>query len=218
MLRLLFGFRSDLDLSSRWWHRVAKVGYSMLVLLLLGFLWLIKDTMKPDATFDNVKIIARLNNALAQADKTVPNVISGFLSTPGEVGRFNRTTLSIQWVSEYDLGKSWCTPDAYRHFNATVEHLNERRYGADKVSPSAVLSNIKSVASEDNARLCWMESSLETADNIVKYEFTRKAIVVKWLEVSFYWAVANVILLNLYYRGVVYIICGPRLPSSADPT
>jgi hypothetical protein len=40
--RLLFGFRDDIDLNQRWWHRLAKVVSVLLficIAALAGFIW-----------------------------------------------------------------------------------------------------------------------------------------------------------------------------------
>src|SRR5262249_20812809 len=92
---LIFGFRDDIDLSSRWWHRLAKVVYGLLVFAVLGFMWLFKDDIKPDANLSNVEIIAGLNDAVLKGDKSVPNVIPTFLSGPGELGSIDESARSI---------------------------------------------------------------------------------------------------------------------------
>lgn len=53
----MFGFRDDGDPSRRWSHRLAKVVYALLVFAVLGFMWLLKDDIKPDANLSDVEII-----------------------------------------------------------------------------------------------------------------------------------------------------------------
>lgn len=61
-----------------------------------------------------------------------------------------------------------------------------------------------------------MYSSLQDTPvgKIVKYEFTPIGYYRAWADIAetpiFWFAVVNVIILNIYYRGFVYVIAGPR--------
>ncbi len=61
VFRILFGFRTDIDLNQRWWHRLAKVAY-VLGLVALGF-WAAGigvDFPDGDNNIDNIRIVETL--------------------------------------------------------------------------------------------------------------------------------------------------------------
>jgi hypothetical protein len=116
----------------------------------------------------------------------------------------------LRFVSEYELERSLCTPDANRHLSVVLVHLR-RPHESD---PEGMARDIEGQIRKYGPapRLCWFHSGMNapSVDGIVKYEYTNRAKLSHWATV-FGWAVAfHIVLLNLYYRGVVYIVCGPR--------
>jgi TPR repeat protein len=220
----LLGFRWDIDLDQRWWHRLAKVAYSLVAFLagsLLLFLGWESIENRP-AAYEDIDIKTSLDTFLNKTDESVANVIPAFLLTTGRLGVRNNPERKVESTSEYDLQKSWCTPNAFRHLAATADFLNERDFTSAN-TPTSVLASIEKVRTPlsdvRNARYCWMHSSLQGTDisSIVKYEFTTagyfKAAITYLSPFVFWFFVGNVVVLNLYYRGIVYIICGPRQSS-----
>ena len=208
------GYRYDIDLNERWWHRLFKVVYFIAFALVLTFFAFLGWETSPARRLENVDITGRLDEFLARTDPTVPNVIPAFMLLPGDTAVL-RTNGELGYLFSYDLEKSWCSPDAIRHLEATAAHLTERSFGRT-VSTSDVLASIKNVSQDPAPRLCWFESGISQTNmsEVVKFRFKaaaeRKAKAEFFFQVVGYSMLAHFILANIYYRGLVYIIVGPR--------
>jgi hypothetical protein len=215
------GYRYDIDLTERWWHRLFKVLYSILFALVLAFLVLLAYETDPERRLGNVEITGRLGDFLDRADPSVPNVIPAFMLVPGDTALL-RESGNLDYLSSYNLEKSWCTPDAIRHVEATSEHLTERAYGR-RVPAADVLASIRRVSQESVPRLCWFESGMSEANlaEVVKFRFTQTAAWQAKATFAFqaigYSLLAHFILANVYYRGIVYVIAGPRRKFKETP-
>ena len=217
----LFGIRHDIDLSQRWWHRLFKVLYVVFLLLVVGIFWLAWSTTQPEANSSNVVVKDALSLYLASADKSVPNILPGFLAQPGRVGALERGGRDkIEYVSEYYLEHSWCTADAPRFADQIAKHLNERSFGAEHNTAGSVLAGIKQAqTSPDQTGFCWFDSGIRQygIDQIIKYEFTERARfsakAEAFAKAALIMFLINLVLLNLYYRGFVYVVVGPRKKS-----
>jgi hypothetical protein len=213
------GYRTDIDLSERWWHRLFKVLYFTLFGLVLTFLAFLAYEADPERRLGNVEITGRLDDILNRADPSVPNVIPAFMLLPGDTALL-RPNGDLDYLFWYNVEKSWCTPDAIRHVEATAEHLTERSFGR-QVSTSDVLAGIRKVTQESAPRLCWFDSGMSESNlaEVVKFQFTQTAAwqakATFFLKAIGYSLLAHFILANIYYRGVVYVIAGPRRRSRA---
>lgn len=208
------GYRYDIDLTERWWHRLFKVLYFVVFGLVLTFLAFLAFEADPERQLENVEITGYLDEFLARADPSVPNVVPAFMVLPGDTALL-RANGDLAYLSSYSLGRSWCTPDAIRHVEATAEHLTERSYGR-RVPASDVLASIKNVSQESAPRLCWFDSGMSGSNlaEIVKFRFTQTAVwrarATFFFKAIGYALLAHFIVANFYYRGVVYVIAGPR--------
>lgn len=113
----LLGFRDDIDLNERWWHRLAKVVYfAVLGLSGLILVWIIytSESSLP-AKSDYITIKTSLGQALRTTDESVPNVIPAFLLYPGKIGKRNDAEEKVDSVVDFYVEKSWCTPNVYKH-------------------------------------------------------------------------------------------------------
>jgi hypothetical protein len=214
----LFGIRYDVDLGQRWWHRLSKVLYVVFLFLVVGIFWLVWSGTQPEANSSNVVVKDSLSVYLALADKSVPNILPGFLAQPGRLGAFEKGGRDkIEYVSEYSLGRSWCTADAPRYADQIAKHLNDRSFGAQHNTAGSVLAGIKQAqTSPDQTAFCWFDSGVREhgIDQIIKYEFTERARVTATMETLAKAALiiflVNLVLLNLYYRGLVYVVVGRK--------
>jgi hypothetical protein len=214
------GIREDLDLDRCWWHRLAKFLYfSLAALVGIAIIWWLfvqgEPTYEPKGEY--VRVTSNLHDTLVQADLSVPNVIPGFLALPGQLGIQKDGKLEDSaWRQSY-LTRSICTPDAIRHSPAVAEALNKRDYTTKHTGYSVVTSLADGDGKlPEHARFCWFDPAFTEVEirNVVKYEFTTvglmKARVDYWWPVVLWIGVAHLLLSNFYYRGVVYVICGPR--------
>jgi hypothetical protein len=89
-LRLLTGYRHDLQLPSRWWHRLATVVFILTIILLTVFLLLQADGLFPAPTLQNTHIAktitdVRLEGHLSDAGAALLRV-PGKLAVLGQDG------------------------------------------------------------------------------------------------------------------------------------
>jgi hypothetical protein len=219
----LFGIRYDVDLGQRWWHRLSKVVYVVFLFLLVGVCWLVLSGTQPEANSSNVVVKDSLALNLALADKSVPNILPGFLAQPGRLGAFVKGGRDkIDWASEYALEHSWCTADAPRLAEQIAKHLNERSYGQHNTAASVLADIKKAQTSPDQTAFCWFDSGIREygVDQIIKYDFTERARLTATMQAlgtaALIIFLVNLVLLNLYYRGLVCVVVGPRKSPRID--
>jgi hypothetical protein len=198
------GYRYDIDLNERWWHRLFKVFYFIVFGLVFTFFAFLAYDADPERRLENVEITGRLDEFLARTNPSVPNVIPGFMLLPGDTALL-RPNGELDYLFSYNLEKSWCTPDAIRHLEATAEHLTQRAFGRT-VETTEVLASIKKVSQDDAPQLCWFDSGMSEANmnEVVKFQFTPtaawKAKAEFFFQVVGYSMLAHFTLANIYYR------------------
>jgi len=214
LFRTLVGYREDLDLTARWWHRLLKVVYVVLVFSVAAIGTYAAFEAEPDRNISNVRVTGNLGDVLVNADARVPNVVPAFVLLPGELGLVEADG-NIGYVFDSNMSDSWCTPGAVRHLRETTTFLKDHRIGFNG-NETTVLKSIQDASSELDPRLCWIDPYLRNAavDHIVKFQFTRSALMGKRVEVmawvGFGLLISTLVTCTFYYRGLVYIICGPR--------
>jgi len=213
------GIRRDVDLNRRWWHRLAKVVYfSTLGLVVAIGVYIIWDAADDDsfpAQRGQVTVVTSLGKELSVADDSVPNVVPIFLSTEGRLG-FDDGSKKIQAIYDFQLERSFCSPAPLKHTEAIAAFLNNRDYSSTHTAQTVANSILLGRKAEDAKDFCWMQeaSRNKAFDDIIKYEFTTFGFVRALWDYSvpfIAWVTGiHVVLLNIYYRGVVYVIVGPR--------
>ena len=213
--RWLFGFRDDLELNKIWWHRLFQVvGTIAMLLLLAASLLIAHSEYSPETTLENVRIIATLRDFIKQSPKDIFNVTPEFLKSPGELGQLQDSR--IVFLYSADVAKRMCTPDPYQHIAEVVAYLNGHKNDSvvHTVSSEAKLLESAGIRMGESACYDPDDVTLPDASNIVKYEFTSAALATKWAKAigvtSGIVTIAFILVTNLYYRGLVYVICGPR--------
>jgi hypothetical protein len=221
----LLGIRRDVDLTERWWHRLFKVVYLSLLTLVVAFmgffLWSGLDDLP--ARTNQIEVIASLADVLREADESVDNVVPIFMKKEGATGYYEPGSRKIERVWDTDLEDSFCSPAAIRHVGSLSRFLNRRQFST-AYSPEVMTQTImKDRKPGDSLRLCWMDSSLQDKDlnNLIKYEFTALGYfgaAVNYLAPYVVWTlVVHAVILNFYYRGLVYIIVGKRKKPHPKP-
>ena len=197
-LRVLLGFREDLDLDERWWHRLAKVAAFLFfvgVTLVAGILWREGAVRRPAA--GDVEVVATMSDFLLSrynAAKGAQEIdVSEFRSIAGEDGLRKEPRFEPVYLYSADCGVATLVKDA----------------GGVPVNPPKPLPYCTGVGDAD-------------ADSIVKYRYTTAGTVKLWIMtgiVGVFWAALIAVpVLNLYYRGLVFIICGPTKKPAAART
>lgn len=214
------GIRRDVNLTERWWHRMFKVLYFAfftLVMVVLGLvIWPELDRDRLPLLTNQIEIITTLGDVLNEADPAVDNVVPKFRAEEGTAGYYEKGSRTVVKISDSDLNDSWCTPDVFKHLDATAAFLNRRDFTDTYNAEGIRASVMKTHKPGDSSRYCWLDTSLQGKDfyQIIKYDFTRfgyaKAVFNYVSRYVFWVFVVHAVILNVYYRGLVYIIVGPR--------
>ena len=213
--RWLFGLRDDLDLDQRWWHRLLKVVFVLGACVVIAFGALMVSRTEPETTMDNVRVLTDLGRFSKTSDEK-SNAILAFLKAPGTLGRLGSESERIDYISSYTLEKGWCAPYQFGYVDEqTNKPLKEQKSGYS-YTLRPIPTDTSDKESNDEHANCWLATDLDVAhtSDVIKYEFTEEAARRAKLTAGAQWLggilVAWLILGNLYYRGLVFIICGPR--------
>ena len=216
---LVLGIRRDVDLTERWWHRLFKVLYLVSFTVIVSFgTWLLWDGF--DSSTPNrkhVRIVSDLSSFLGTADPRTANIVPSFMEQEGRLGILSDDGKRLEYMSDYSMDQTWCTPSALDHLNETAAFLNDRDFTKANTGMTVLASVQRTFKPDDkDTRLCWVAPSLKDTDlsQIVKYQFTSRGYLGALWDHYFGFVVgvviAHTLLLNLYYRGLVYIIVGKR--------
>lgn len=249
LARILVGFRDDLPLSERWWHRLAKVVFLTTSLIaVVGIVWAASQ-FTPTASEANVLITQTLERH-RQSDGGMTSVQS-FMAIPGKVGVRNDDGSIGQWLQESEVSSAICAVgepvEVGRSVGLTktdeekrVDDIATKLGGTyeDRLAyiipdtvggktghcfmPRLVRNGIAFKPFDDPFEKWRVEHDssyghssglpleLLTADRIVKWKYAPAAYAefigfVVGMFVAFVF-----VLLNAYYRGLIYIAFGPR--------
>lgn len=214
--RILVGYRDDLNLSTRWWHRLLVVLGVLGLLVFGGFTGLLFRSDRYEPQVSDVRIIDNLRTFTKRAKRDVPNTIPDFLALPGELGgiKDGRKVIYVGW---YSLEKSVCSADLSANVVKVTELINSHGGKTTKVSE---LTDFLAKEEEqrkptDEKRYCILNSDIGVmSDEIIKYELTTRAELKGWMRVVLLTTATVLgvmfVTANVYYRGLVYVICGPR--------
>lgn len=209
LMRIAVGYRDDLQLSSRWWHRLFVV--AMTLESLAGFLVAFLLFRQPAPIRSNIVILANLRDY----NRSHPDELNTFES----FGRLDGKD-GILWDDKPEITHKYfplftrdvyCNANFQRHIPALTKWLREHSSNKD-ISEDTV----KTLVGDKEPDFCAMDSPNDwpNTTNIVKYDFTFRALLVTALKAFsiglVFVAASNFLLANLYYRGVIYIVFGKR--------
>lgn len=84
--RIVMGTRGDLELSNRWWHRLAKVLLVLSTTALAMISWKASDySFAPRPRVGNITLI-NLEEYRHQQSKATEDIIGHFIALPGTLG------------------------------------------------------------------------------------------------------------------------------------
>lgn len=210
---LLVGYREDLQLERRWWHRLFKVIF-VLTIAVFGLLAgaLAHSLFSPERVVDNTGTLITLEQFLNSSPQDVANVVPGFLALPGTLAERNGDNLD--WLYTGDVEQMFCTPDSKRHRKAAEEWMQSGN--SDPWAGFETGLNLEQLSGPT----CIAKADLKvpTRTNIVKYQFSMSVLSAQWAKTLVAALISSVglalTLAALYYRGFIYIVCGPRKPKS----
>jgi hypothetical protein len=237
LCRILIGWRDDIELDKRWWHRLAKVICVLALLLVAGLIYLIAADRSIAPTPDNIEIRHELIQFL-ETDWFVQNAGNDVNTFElfeknaryplGIIRRTEGTVLPPSKTFSSDTEQLYCSNKAdikaggFRASDDSVVKNEKGEWTLDSTK-GLVWRPIQNRPGEARDSLMWCYALAGTdnytAKDVVAYELKRSAkalyhigaagsavgiAVLAWLAFG-----------NLYYRAVVFVICGPRKKSPA---
>ena len=210
--RAIIGYREDLQLQSRWWHRLFTVLFVLLMLMVgLASLCFVLDT---PPTIDNCQILISLRVFTKRYGSGKTNVIPAFIAADGKTGQFGNGGTWVSWVDEDALKRADCNIA-----NSLPRKGEVLKFSPEELAPGdleVIAQTLPNEARGDlNSSYCTVPvpSSLterQSADQIVKYRI-RPFVYMRNLAVACLAVVACAFVLStLYYRGFIYVVCGSR--------
>lgn len=208
----LVGTRRDLDLSQRWWHRLFQVGFTVVTgVSVLAVILIAASSYTPPTTANttNVSLLEFTRRASRETRNTIPD----FLHLPGHFGVVSSTGQIYEPFPEFELAKGFCAPPGWAG-KPTDEEI-------DTAIDSRAIPDTPNAGIE-RGFLCAIPKDLETdvaASQVVKWRY-KPTVFLSALGVPIIvLGMIGVVLLNLYYRGFVYVTLGPASRvSPAGPT
>ena len=217
--RVLFGFRDDIDLNQRWWHRLAKVAF--VLSLIAMFLWFLQIEPEYPQGPGNIRII----ESLAEYTKARPDdgdTVDSFTRKYGYRSGKREPDGSISFaLFETSL---YCAVNPYKHLRDLARYLQPTADGiSGDLEALRLLKKLGVKESEPEGYTCIVPNAdtvTPSPREIVGWEHTLRAKVIgqaqKYGIMLLVDAVLTVIVLNMYYRGFVYIVAGPRRKPEAS--
>lgn len=217
-VRTITGYREDLDLGAKWWHRLLSVIYVVTYVAAAAIAtWLTADRAVPMLDTNSVVIRGSLESLFDENPEPGVNLAQRLFDMPGEVGIL-RDDGSIGYVNGYYVQNSFCTANSLKAADAIAKHLNRvndtTRYTADLVI-SETLKDVK-----EDAGHCWLRKEVlaqlgdEPTAALVSYEISPtakpRAVARAMISVLAVLVATHLLLLTMYYRGLVYVVCSPR--------
>jgi hypothetical protein len=212
--RILFGFRADLD--QRWWHRLAKVAY---VLGLIAFwLWgagLPVSFPNDDDHVDNIRIVETLVD-FTKAHPEYNDPVESFAREYGYRSGKREADGTVSLV--FFEAEIYCSVNPYDHLYAITQYIRPNSIGGRRPTEAdaqALLERLNIAERDPLGYSCIsFDDRLPSPTEIVGWEYTRRAKLIGYAQhyglLALVCGILSLIVLNLYYRGFVYIVCGPR--------
>jgi hypothetical protein len=222
--RFLFGYRDDLDLAGRWWHRLITVVFAcgMLIVAAMAVLAFLNRPYFPRKA-DITPIIA-LRQMTKQAPADVSNTIPDFLKIDGDLGALKDGRLHP--VNEAALLNGICSSNLRQHLDELAQALNRVPPVSTDITAAIAGEFLTKSDSDlkpgDERRYCWYDADAVPfmSSDILKYRRTWKAYARQYsiiaLKTGGTLATLAWLLSTFYYRGVVYIVCGGRKQTPAN--
>lgn len=228
LLRWLVGFRDDIDLSGHWWHRLLTVLWFLSVLA-LGGSSVLTARRAPALVRSNIEPIAALKSYAAERTD-LPNAVPAFEAL-GPVGLLTEGREEVRPMSGLSV-KVFCSHALAEYPGESLAFLQRNFTSAGGV-PAAQLqladvqgwmiaAEARDGPIEPGSCLDFDDVLPDEVDLVVAYRYTGRAQIHSYLDALGYAAVVAglfaLVTLNLYYRGLLYTIVGPRRQSGPGRT
>lgn len=212
VLRAAFGGRPDPDFENRWWHRLSKVFFvvSSLVVFMTATAESFRD---PERRPENVRVIDTLRS-YSQSHTELANSVPSFCRL-GRVGVLTDSgRVEFLYLSEDDV---MCSSKLEAHPKDVAQFLrrgNPKTYGEMDTKGAVVWLQQQRDSGRSLECIARKRLQLPSSDKIVAWTFTPMAQVISYARAVGIGALVflcyALVALNLYYRGLIYIILGAR--------
>jgi hypothetical protein len=224
-LQAVTGRRDDLELASRWWHRLATVAYAVafaavaVMVLLLAF-----NSVRPAAEMRNVEVVMTLRSLWDAGHRPSTNLAETLAATGGELG-VTRKDGNIAYLNRYFLEQSFCSTHVLQAPEAVAAYFNKVNWTQQNTVETAIAGPLKDVKPGEDG-LCWFHKQVqelldaEVNSEVIAYRFTpvarARAAAGPVAQAVAALLILHVLTVTLYYRGFVYIVCGPRKRGNSE--
>ena len=152
------GYREDLRLEEKWWHRLAQVVYTVVAALVVAVVaFIVWKSATPAANLDNATVIASLADVVERSKNPQANAAAILAGMSGSLGLIGANR-EISYLSDYALRQSFCTSNAHLAVNQVAAFLNERDYTSVNTA-----SNVRWSIPDGKPpiQLCWFGSGIQ---------------------------------------------------------
>jgi len=221
-VRLLVGYRDDLELESKWWHRLLKVTFALLVVVCATFATLrVTSGLEPAPSTANAVVLTSLERVREAVERqnAAADVASAFLAEPGAVGMLQDDGAISKWPAVSAVAGIVCTKTE----QPVGEFLfrEDRSYAGVHVIPDkargraghcglGVLEYQGIPFMVLSTRFTVPELQVLSAERIVKWRYSARRYLKPGLVAASILLSMAIVVVNLYFRGLVYVLCGPR--------
>lgn len=210
LARILVGYRDDLDLTSRWWHRLVKVLFGLFTVPLFVALAFVIRQDEP-TNRNNIVIIDNLKDYVERHPEMESSLPS--FQALGRVGRVGQEgEVSAYYISPYRL---FCSGNMKENVRGVRDFLRMAE-GDYALSDDDSINVMKGAGVDSGQPQCIGKNDVDNPkrEDTIVYRMSTPAIIASGVKAAaFSGAVLAVwlfVFLNFYYRGLVYIVCGPR--------
>jgi hypothetical protein len=206
---LLFGFRDDIDLNQRWWHRLFKVLFLLAIGAVGVMLTMVSLEMSPNT--GNIEALKTLPDFTKERASADTNAAPEFVNLPGELGQILEDG-GVYYIGREQVEQMQCSRENAEWKDVPVAQTREAP--DDFIPDSRPIPDHVDAPAEGG--LCvvpasaHMLSDIKSSDVIVKFGFRTSAKLYEASKALGITAALAFVAMNFYYRGLVYIICGPQ--------
>jgi hypothetical protein len=202
----LFGFRRDLKLNNKWWHRLAQVIFTITLVIFFVLSTLSFQSLLPDKSWNTDVLFSIDDYATFSLED---NAVSAFMDSEGKLGC--KGNEGIEYLSTYTLKKkAVCNTDLVENIDTVISELQKLDLMPD-VSAATLRDPLLERIDEIGANNCLIHTDVDcSAFDIVKYEYNHYRYLSIIVLGGLTSIILSLLLLNIYYRGFVYIIFGKK--------
>lgn len=199
----------NIDLESKWWHRVFVILFFILMMLFLVFYFLLGGIPIPETSF-NIDIKYNLREFTRTSSQDVINTIPAFNLLNYKIGCL-KDNKEIDYVSNYNLKKSACSSNLRGNIEQVAETLIANNPSITSTKEGMINYLNEKLDEDVETRYCFIHNDVGcNSDKIITYErniiYSLESFIAFFASVYLFALILQVI----YFRGLIYIIYGKK--------